>query len=103
MNSMVRLMVGMAPVAAATHMYSPIKYMAPVASQVEVGHEWVWFGWALTLLLQRVLSMTGQYEFWSRGSLFTDLSETLCEVSEAISHDQDYRIQSLGGWKSAEE
>ena len=41
MNSMVRLMVGMAPVAAATNMYSPIKYMASVANQVEVGHEWV--------------------------------------------------------------
>ena len=47
--------------------------------------------------------MTGQYEFWSRGSLFTDLSETMCEVSEAISHDQDYRIHTLGGWKSEEE
>jgi len=61
MNSLVELMVGMAPVAAAEHMYSPIKYIAPVAGPVE-----------------RMLSMTGQYEFWSRGSLFTDISETLC-------------------------
>jgi len=62
MNSMIQLMVGMAPVAAAEHMYSPIKYIAPVAGPVE-----------------RVLSMTGQYEFWPRGSLFTDISETLCD------------------------
>eukprot|EP00092_Neocalanus_flemingeri_P010625 GFUD01011447.1.p1 GENE.GFUD01011447.1~~GFUD01011447.1.p1 ORF type:complete len:260 (-),score=61.54 GFUD01011447.1:51-830(-) len=62
MNSMIRLMVGMAPVAAVPHMQSPIKFIAPVANQVE-----------------RVLSMTGQYEFWSRGSLFADISETLCD------------------------
>jgi lysosomal acid lipase/cholesteryl ester hydrolase len=37
MNSMIQLMVGMAPVAAAAHMYSPIKYIAPVAGTVEVG------------------------------------------------------------------
>ena len=37
MNSMIQLMVGMAPVAAAAHMYSPIKYIAPVAGPVEVG------------------------------------------------------------------
>ena len=37
MNGMIKLMVGMAPVAAAAHMYSPIKYIAPVAGPVEVG------------------------------------------------------------------
>ena len=37
MNSMIQLMVGMAPVAAAANMYSPIKYIAPVAGPVEVG------------------------------------------------------------------
>ena len=37
MNSMVQLMVGMAPVAAAAHMYSPVKYISPVAGPVEVG------------------------------------------------------------------
>ena len=47
--------------------------------------------------------MTGQYEFWSRGSLFTDLSETLCEVSAVISHDQDDIMDTLGGWKNEEE
>ena len=37
MNRMISLMVGMAPVAASTNMYSPVKYIAPVADQVEVG------------------------------------------------------------------
>ena len=36
MNRMIELMVGMAPVASSTNMYSPIKYIAPVANQVEV-------------------------------------------------------------------
>ena len=32
--------------------------------------------------------MTGQYEFWPRGSLFADISETLCqEVGD--NHDLD--------------
>jgi len=65
MNSMVQLMVGMAPVAAAANMYSPVKYIAPVAGPVE-----------------RMLSLAGQSEFWPRGSLFTDLSETLCDQSQ---------------------
>ena len=58
MNSVISLMVGMAPVAASTNMASPIKYIAPVADQVE-----------------RMLTMAGQYEFAPRGSL---ISETLC-------------------------
>ena len=31
-----------------------------------------------TVQLERVLSMAGQYEFASRDSLFSDISETLC-------------------------
>ena len=61
MNSVISLMVGMAPVAASTNMASPIKYIAPVADQVE-----------------RMLTMAGQYEFAPRGSLISDISETLC-------------------------
>lgn len=72
MNSLIKLMVGMAPVAASTNMYSPIKYIAPVADQVE-----------------RMLTFTGQYEFGSRGSLFSDLSETLCsQVNQTIPRNE---------------
>ena len=38
MNSTIQLMVKIPPIAAAAHMYSPIKYIAPVAGPVEVGH-----------------------------------------------------------------
>jgi len=62
LNTIVSLMIGMAPVAAASHMFSPIKYIAPVAKEVE-----------------HMLKMTGQYEFWSRGSLFAELSGKLCD------------------------
>ena len=59
MNNMIQLMIGMAPVAAAAHMYSPIKYLAPVAGQVEVvGQEHIWFG--------NVFSSTESFEYdWS--------------------------------------
>ena len=43
MNSVISLMVGMAPVAASTNMASPIKYIAPVADQVEVGQAGVYY------------------------------------------------------------
>ena len=32
----VRLMVGMAPVAAVPHMYSPLRYLTPVAREVRI-------------------------------------------------------------------
>ena len=79
MNSLIKLMVGMAPVAASTNMYSPIKYIAPVADQVEVRiSKWGELQSVIILIMQRMLTFTGQYEFGSRGSLFSDLSETLC-------------------------
>ena len=84
MNSMIQLMVGMAPVAAAEHMYSPIKYIAPVAGPVEVCTIHLYCLYYSLQTLQRVLSMTGQYEFWPRGSLFTDISETLCDKVKVV-------------------
>jgi lysosomal acid lipase/cholesteryl ester hydrolase len=72
MNSKIGLMVGLAPVAAVPNMYSPLRHIAPIARQVE-----------------RVLSLTGQYEFGARDSLFSDLGETLCHgVTRADSRDE---------------
>jgi len=72
MNQKVRLMVGMAPVAAVPHMYSPLRYLTPVARELE-----------------RVLSMAGQYEFAARDSLFSDISETLChKVTGSVHRNQ---------------
>ena len=69
MNSVISLMVGMAPVAASTNMASPIKYIAPVADQVE-----------------RMLTIAGQYEFAPRGSL---ISETLCsQVNRTVPRNE---------------
>jgi len=61
MNHAVRLMVGLAPVAAVPNMYSPIRYLTPVAKEVE-----------------RMLVLAGQYEFGARNSLLSEISETLC-------------------------
>ena len=36
MNHLISLMVGLAPVANVQHMTSPIRYIAPVAEEVEV-------------------------------------------------------------------
>ena len=88
MNSVISLMVGMAPVAASTNMASPIKYIAPVADQVE-----------------RMLTMAGQYEFAPRGSLISDISETLCSQvnqtvprNESACHITENLIFSLSGF-----
>merc|ERR1719357_2374448 len=65
-------MVGMAPVAAVPHMYSPIRFLTPVATELE-----------------RVLSMAGQYEFAARDSLFSDISETLChKVTDSVRRNE---------------
>ena len=38
--------------------------------------------------------MTGQYEFWPRGSLFADISETLCQkVVDNIEYQVDGRVR----------
>jgi len=72
MNRMIELMVGMAPVASSTNMYSPIKYIAPVADQVE-----------------RMLTLTGQYEFGARSSLFSHITETLCnQVNQTVPRNE---------------
>lgn len=72
MNAKIRLMVGLAPVAAVPSMYSPLRYLTPVATEVE-----------------KVLSLTGQYEFGARDSLFSGITETLCErVTHSVNRNE---------------
>jgi len=79
MNSKVKLMVGLAPVAAATiHPLSPLTAMAPVAGQLTTG-----------------LDFLGQYEFLAKDSLVTDLKDKLwSKVSSLVTGDAHLNTQN---------
>ena len=67
---MVRLMIGLAPVTMAANPKSPIKFLMPVADQIE-----------------RMLSITGNSEFGSNEGFLSDLKSSLCgQVSTTPLH-----------------
>ena len=78
-------MVGLAPIATvALHPASPLHIFVPMAEQVaqEYKDDILFFP-----QLESVLSFTGQYEFFSRDSLITDLKETsFSKVGQSFDH-----------------
>ena len=60
-RSLVRLMIGLAPVTMPANPKSPIKFLMPVADQIE-----------------RMLSITGNSEFGSNDGFLSDLKSSLC-------------------------
>ena len=70
-SSLVRLMIGLAPVSVPANPKSPIRFLMPMADQIE-----------------RMLSMTGNSEFGSKDGFLSDLESSLCgQVSPMLGKD----------------